>query len=93
MEKSLYLNAEVTPSLEDKGFDMFVMDMSVNNGSDTSYAGPTFDSLDDEVREQFDQLVSKNFRKFIPLISDYARAKEANLYSEWLQDVKSIVSP
>ena len=45
-----------------------------------------------QLREQIDQMVHKNFRKFVPLIADYARAKEAHLYQHWLQDFKEIVA-
>jgi hypothetical protein len=93
MEKSLELNAEVTPSVEGDLYDLYIMDLSINKKDDAgAYAGPSYDSLDDEVREQFDQLITKNFRKFIPLVADYSRAKEAHLYNEWLQDVKAIVA-
>ncbi|PJF18285.1 hypothetical protein PSACC_01900 [Paramicrosporidium saccamoebae] len=93
MDKTLELNAEVTPSVEGDLYDLYIMDLAVNKKDDTgAYAGPSYDSLDDEVREQFDQLITKNFRKFIPLVADYSRAKEAHLYNEWLQDVKAIVA-
>lgn len=89
--KSLSVEAEVTPSYENEGYDLYVMDVSIQKEK-VSYSGPSYDTLDDEIREQFDQLINKNFRKIVPFIADYARAKEAKLYADWLQDVKEIVT-
>lgn len=97
LEKYLAMEAEVNASFEEEGtYDVYITDMVLESESAapgkgaTSYAGPTFDTLDDELREQFDQLVNKNFRKYMPLIADYARAKEAQLYAQWLVDLKTI---
>lgn len=97
LDKYLAMEAEVNGSFEEEGaYDVYITDMvleshSAGDGKEaTTYAGPTFDTLDDELREQFDQLVNKNFRKFMPLVADYARAKEAHLYAQWLADLKAI---
>lgn len=97
VNKYLAMEAEVNASFEEEGaYDVYITDMVLESdaaaaGKSTSaYAGPTFDTLDDELREQFDQLVNKNFRKYMPFIADYARAKEAQLYAQWLVDLKAI---
>lgn len=91
LEKTLNLQAEVTPSMDGEGYEMYLTDLVLNKTGQT-YAGPSFDTLDDSVREKFEEFANKNFKKLLPFIADYARAKEANLYQEWLQDVKSVVA-
>lgn len=94
---SLTFDVEVLSSLEasDK-YELFISDMSLQSGqsapSEMEYRGPMFETLDDGIREAADAFVSKNFRKFVPLIADYAQCEEANLYSKWLEDLSSIVS-
>lgn len=97
LDKHLAMETEVNASFEEEGaYDVYITDMVLESGSAaagkeaTTYAGPTFDTLDEELREQFDQLVNKNFRKYMPLVADYARAKEAHLYAQWLTDLKAI---
>lgn len=92
--KKLVITAEATAEFEGKGYDLYVMDATIEKDAahGLDYSGPSYDSLDEELREQIDQMVHKNFRKFVPLIADYARAKEAHLYQHWLQDFKEIVA-
>ena len=97
VSKTLCMEAEVSPSYEEDGdkYDMYISDVRVNKVADDSvgnYSGPSFDALDDALRDQFDQFANKNFRKFMPLVADYAKAKEAALYNGWLHDVKEIVA-
>lgn len=87
----LEMSAEVSPAEDGRTYDVFLMDVHVDNPV-KGYTGPSYDTLDEELREQFDSLLNKNFKKMMPLVADYSRAKEANLYKEWLEDVKGIVS-
>lgn len=89
------IEAEVSPSLEGRNqFDLFISDMFLQRASNGQVeVGPSFDTLDDDLREQFDQLVSKNVRKFIPLVTDYSKAKDAQQYGSWLRDLKEIAAP
>ena len=80
-DKFVTFDAEATPAFETEAnegeYDLYITDMYLS-GPSVTYEGPSFETLDEELREQFDQLVSKNFRKFLPLVAEYARAKEAN---------------
>ena len=93
--KFVAFDAEASPAFEAETsggeYDLYITDMYLS-GPSVTYEGPSFETLDEELREQFDQLVSKNFRKFLPLVAEYARAKEANQYSQWLADLKEIAS-
>lgn len=86
------IEAEVSPSIERRGeYDLFISDMYLQRKADQMIeAGPSFDTLDDDLREQLDQLVNKSVRKMIPLVADYAKAKDAHQYGSWLHDLKEI---
>lgn len=96
----LQMELEVMPSEDEKsaGYEVYVHDFSLSRSPADSaketvpeYKGPSFVSLDDGIREGVEQFASKNFRKFVPLIADYSRAKEANLYAGWLEEVSAFV--
>lgn len=93
---TLVIAAEANPAFEEKGYDLYVMDASIKKddvaAAAAAYPGPAFDSLDEEIREGIDKLVAKNFTKFMPLVADYARVKEAHLYQQWLGELKQIVA-
>lgn len=87
----LVISAEASPAFEQEGYDVFVMDASLKKG-DAAYPGPAYDSLDEEIREGIDKLVAKNFTKFIPFVADYARVREAQMYQQWLEEVKQVAA-
>lgn len=91
-DKHLELELEVSPALEGGKYDLYVMDLTLVGKAERAYGGPSFDTLDDSIREQFDQFASKNFRKMMPLVADYARAREARLYGDWLHELKTVVA-
>ncbi len=96
-----FLELAVEATMEPTGeFDLLLVDMVLRQpaaaaakGSDgTPYSGPSFDTLDEGIRAEFDGFVRKHFARFIPLVAEYAQAREAKLYSEWLKDVKSVLA-
>ncbi len=92
-DKHVVFEAEATPSSKPNQYDLFVTYMGVVNESvQTDYSGPGYESLDEKLREQLDQFVAKNFAKYVPLIAEYSRAKEGQLYSQWLRDVKQVLA-
>lgn len=69
-----------------------VISSSPNGQSNTDpYLGPDYHSLDDNLREQFDGFISKNFKKLVPFIREYSEAKEAKEYGSWLDQIKKII--
>ena len=57
-----------------------------------SYAGPEFTSLDESLRDSFDAWATKNVRQLVPFITEYSKAKEAQEYGQWLNDLKTFAS-
>lgn len=90
VSKSVSLDLDVTPSYEGKGYDVFITNLSLEKEG-SNYLGPSYDSCDEELREVIDELASKNFRKYMPFISEYSRAVEAVNVEEWLKDMKEVV--
>jgi hypothetical protein len=57
-----------------------------------AYAGPEFTSLDESLRDTFDAWATKNVRQLVPFIVEYSKAKEAQEYGQWLNDLKTFAS-
>ena len=91
INKYASLEAEVSPSVEGEGYDLYISEMYICRDGNI-LSGPSYDTLDDDLRDQFDQLVNKNFRRFMPLVADYSKAKDAQHYGKWLEDLREIAT-
>jgi len=99
LSKFLNFEVEVLPT-ESPGKDEISLtnltleskEESISQPGTDLYLGPDYHSLDDSLRDQFDNFIGKNFKKFIPFIREYSEAKEAEEYGNWLNQVKKIIN-
>jgi len=94
-EKTLKFEVEVLSGIDDTAEDIYITAVHVlpkDSKVESPYLGPDYYSLDETLREGFDAFVKKNFKKLVPFIAAYSRAKESKEYAGWLNDVKQIVS-
>ncbi len=90
-DKFIEMELEAVPGPKSDADQVYINLIAVRNESidEMSYAGPQYQSLDQDLTQQFDEWANKNLRHLIPFITDFSRAKEANEYGKWLEDVKT----
>lgn len=93
-ESFVEMELEAVPQEGPSGDSLYVSSISVRSRDETksrtAYAGPTFDSLDERLRDQFEGWAQRNLRHLLPVIGELSQAKEAQEYGQWLETMKML---
>lgn len=95
-EKKLIFDVECSLDGDNQCDQIYITNLSIESDKEgvpaETYQGPSFESLDEALREKLETYVNRNFADLLPFIAEYSRVKEANLYGQWLKDVKEIAT-
>lgn len=91
------LSFECLAEQTDEASTLSVENVSIiRDGSDSvsSYHGPAYEQLDEELKEAFDQFVAKVVKpeEMLDFIQIYGQAVESIEYKNWLQSVKDVLN-
>lgn len=87
------MEVECNPATQDLYINSVYLRSNDKAKSATSYAGPSFESLDESLREKFDKWAVKNLAHLTPFIAEFSQAKEAEGYAHWLNTLKRMSAP
>lgn len=88
------MEMEAIPGPASEGGDhIYINSIAIRHAYSTeareTYSGPQFDSLEEDLRSQFETWAEKNLRHLVPFVTELSQAKENAEYESWLTDLKT----